>query len=288
MAVKSDYDQESVACCLSNLIDLFTILGEFREHIAIVGGWVPYFICSSDEQHTGSMDIDLVLEFDAISDNTYETILNALKRHGFIQGKQPFIFLKETMTESGIPFKIQIDLLAGEYGGTTGSHRHQTAQDIRARKVRGADLVFQEAVLKTVQGRLPEGSINEVTIKVAGVVPFLVMKGMAIWTRRDQKDAYDIYFIIDHYPAGLDGIVQAFESFKNHGLVIEGLGKIRSKFLSPEHVGPVWVADFLEMNNDEEIARIRRDAYEKVSYVLDHLGIREYEGEWLQNEHRDM
>ena len=32
MAVKGDYDQESVACCLSHLIELFTILGELKGH----------------------------------------------------------------------------------------------------------------------------------------------------------------------------------------------------------------------------------------------------------------
>ena len=64
-----------------------------------------------------------------------------------------------------------------------------------------------------------------------------------------------------------------------HGLVIEGLGKIRGKFLSPEHVSPVWVTEFMEIDDDEEIARVRRDAYEKVCYLLDRLEIGQYEGE---------
>jgi hypothetical protein len=32
-----------------------------------------------------------------------------------------------------------------------------------------------------------------------------------------------------------------------NNLIIEGLEKIRSKFTSIEHVGPKWVADFLEV-----------------------------------------
>ena len=279
MAVRGDYDQESVACCLSHLIELFTILGELKDHVALVGGWVPYFLCGSHELHTGSLDIDLALEFEAIGDDTYDTILSSLKRHGFVQGQQRFRFVKETRTESGTRLEIPVDLLAGEYGGTGRKHRHQRVQDTRARKARGADLVFQHAVVKTVSGRLPDGAINEVTVKVAGVLPFLVMKGMAIWSRKDQKDAYDIYFVISNYPSGLDGIVQTFEPYKNHGLVLEGLGKIRAKFLSPEHVGPVWVTEFMEIDGDEDIARVRRDAYEKVCYLLDRLEIGQYVGE---------
>jgi hypothetical protein len=280
MAVKTDYDQDSVDCCLSHLIQLFTILGEFREHIAIVGGWVPYFLCNNpNEKHTGSVDIDLVLEFDAITDDTYDRILAVLSRHGFVQGKQPFIYAKEAVTDFGVPFEVEVDLLAGEYGGTSEVHRHQRVQDVRARKVRGADLVFRQAVLKTVRGRLPDGALNEVIIKVAGVVPFLVMKGMTIWTRKSQKDAYDICYAVSNYPSGLDSLVKDFEPYKRHGLVTEGLGKIRSKFLSPEHIGPAWVADFMEVEDPDEIARVRRDAYEKVSRLLDQLEIGQYEGQ---------
>ena len=33
---------------------------------------------------------------------------------------------------------------------------------------------------------------------------------------------------------------------------MEGLGKIRSRFATMKHVGPVWVADFMEKSNKEE------------------------------------
>jgi len=280
MAVRDDYDSNSVDCCLSHLIEVFTILGEFRKHIVLVGGWVPFLLYNNPEdQHCGSMDIDLALEFDAITDETYETILNLLQQNGFTQGAQPFIFTKEVTTEAGIPFKVEIDLLAGEYGGTSIGHRHQEVQDIKARKARGADLVFKDTVVKTLEGRLPDGGINEIAVRIAGAVPFLVMKGMALWTRKELKDAYDIYYVVNNYPGGIDDLVKAFEPYIEHGLVIEGLGKIRAKFMSPEHVGPVWVADFQVIRDPEEVERIKRDAYEKISRFLDKLGISKYEEE---------
>lgn len=280
MAVRDDYDKNSVDCCLSHLVEVFTILGEFRKHIALVGGWVPFLLYNNPEdQHCGSMDIDLALEFDAITEEAYETILTLLQRNGFVQGTQPFIFIKETATEAGIPFRVEVDLLAGEYGGTPTGHRHQDVQDIKARKVRGADLVFKDTVVKMLEGRLPGGAINEVAVKIAGAVPFLVMKGMALWTRKELKDAYDIYYVVNNYPGGIDALVKAFEPYRQHGLVIEGLGKLRAKFTSPEHVGPVWVADFQVIRDPEETERVRRDAFEKISTFLDRLGISKFEGE---------
>ncbi len=49
--------------------------------------------------------------------------------------------------------------------------------------------------------------------------------------------------------------------------------------MSPEHVGPVWVADFQVLSDPEEVERIKRDAYEKISRFLDMVSISKYEGE---------
>lgn len=51
-------------------------------------------------------------------------------------------------------------------------------------------------------------------------------------------------------------------------LAQEALVKIAEKFASPGHVGPKHVADFEEINDEEERDRVRRDAYERVSAFL--------------------
>ena len=52
---------------------------------------------------------------------------------------------------------------------------------------------------------------------------------------------------------------------------------MRAKFLSPEHTGPLGVADFLEVTESEERAIVARDAYERVNAMLDGLGIGPWE-----------
>lgn len=42
--MKSDYQKEEVAICLSVLLELMTILGTFRENIVLIGGWTPWFL----------------------------------------------------------------------------------------------------------------------------------------------------------------------------------------------------------------------------------------------------
>jgi hypothetical protein len=277
MVTKIDYDKTEVTLCLSVMVEILTLLGEFREHIVLIGGWVPYFLFDEGKkEHAGSIDIDLAFDFRTISDNTYRTILQLLKSRGFRHGKQPFTFEREVKTEAGI-YTIEVDFLSGEYGGTTKSHRTQKVQDIRARKTRGCELAFEYNVPVKIKNRMLDGAVNEVEVKIAGIVPFLVMKGMALWESYKEKHAYDIYFAILHYPGGIDALLKVFKPLKSNNLIREGLGKIRAKFDAIDKPGPIWVVKFLEIDSLEEQERIQRDVFERVNTFLNGLQIESWQ-----------
>jgi hypothetical protein len=63
------------------------------------------------------------------------------------------------------------------------------------------------------------------------------------------------------------------ELVRLHGLVAEGLRKIREKFLSSDHIGPRSVADFEENTDQGERDLRQRDAFERVRYLLKQLEI---------------
>ena len=286
MVTKYDYNPEEVEASYSAMIELMTALGEYRDNSVLIGGWVPYFLCRKHQkEHVGSLDVDIALDFRRMGDDEYQTILKAIKKRDWREGREPFIYEKTFRLADGRPFTAEINFMAGEYGGRGKSRRHQTIQDIKARKGRGCDLVFEEPESILVEGRMPDGSSNRVRIKVASIVPFLVTKGMALWTRYKEKDAYDIHFCLQHYPEGVDGlVVEAKKHIGNH-LVREGLEKIRAKFLSVDDSGPVWAANFRVTEDDrrdnpaaqEEWEIIRRDAFERVDYLMNALDIHPFE-----------
>jgi hypothetical protein len=279
MVNQSNYQKDDVEACLSVMVELMTLLGEFRDYFVIVGGWVPYFLIGErGEKHTGSLDIDVAVDFRNVPDVTYRTILQLMKNRGYEQNiEQPFIFYRTIKSESGIIMKVQIDLLAAEYGGTGRRHRTQKIQDVRARKARGADLAFQYSSIVKLKRKMPDGAENEVVLKVADVIPFLVMKGMAMWDRYSEKDAYDVYFIIRNYQGGITELAKHFKAHISNSLVREGLGKICAKFSSMDSPGPVWVANFLEIGDEEEKDRVKRDVFERVNTFLAALGIKPFE-----------
>ncbi len=273
MVTKVDYEARAVHAARSVLVELTHLLGAYHEDIVLVGGWVPELLLPSKESpHVGSTDVDLALDHRRIEAEGYETILKLLKTRGYEEGPQQFIFFRKLIVD-GQEITVQVDLLAGEYEGVGKKHRHQKVQDVHARKARGCDLAFEHPVEIKIEGELPEGGKDSVTVRVASIVPFIVMKGMALADRMKEKDAWDIYYCLKNYPGGLDPLVDAFKLFMSHGLVKEGLEKIAEKFASEKHVGPKFVADFEEISDAEERALLERDAFERVEYLLKKLKV---------------
>jgi hypothetical protein len=274
MVTQKDYSAELVKAARSVLLELFHLLGAYWEHIVLVGGWVPEFLLSTqDKHHVGSIDVDLALNHLELRDEGYRSIQSLLFERGYTQGKQPFIFHRKVMV-AGNEIDVQVDLLSGEYEGTGKGHRHQRVQGGLARKTRGCDLAFQNPAVVTVEGELPGGAKDSVQVQVSAIVPFLVMKGMALDDRLKEKDAWDIYYCLLNYPEGLDRIAEEFRPYLENGLVKEGLQKIARHFESEKHVGPRFVADFEEITDTEQREIKERDAYERVNRLLESIGYR--------------
>lgn len=274
MVTKSNYDEVQVEAARSVMLELVRLLGEYRDDIVVVGGWVPTLLIPQDKvRHVGSNDVDLALNHKSVQDPGYKTIRSLLLNQGYQQDEnQPFIFWR-TVKVGAKDIPVEVDLLAGEYEGTGQGRRTQTAQDVRARKAHGCELAFQFAIEIPMEGTLPDGAKDKVSVRIAAMVAFIAMKGMAIATRLKEKDPWDVYYCVKYYPGGPDALASEFAPHIRHGLVREGLQKIAEKFASPDHTGPKAIADFEELTDPEERARIQRDAYERVQYFLQKLGI---------------
>ena len=72
MVTKKDYSAEAVRAAHSVLIELIRLLGEYRDHIVLVGGWVPDLLFGNpNSPHIGSIDVDLALDHRNLKDEGY-------------------------------------------------------------------------------------------------------------------------------------------------------------------------------------------------------------------------
>lgn len=273
MPSRDDYPDDSVQVCLSVLLELFTYLKPYRDHMVLIGGWVPFFLTEeiSDRVHIGSLDVDLALNTNEIPETEYETLLERLEARGYHQAQNsqgeiiPARYVRNVELSNGKMYSVLVDFLAPEYGGTGENHRHQRIQDLLAHKARGSDLVFVHFIEKEIEGQLPGGAENKEKIKIADPAACLIMKAIVFGERRSEKDAYDLYVLCDSF--GVQEMTKQLRPLRENKLLQEALDVLREKFDSPRALGPSSVADFFSVSGDEA-DRLKRRAFELVQAII--------------------
>lgn len=191
-----------------------------------------------------------------------------LLKNGYREHQEKYFSFVKTIEIDGIEYDVDVDILAGMYGGTLSKKRSQHVQGVKALKATGGNFAFDfEAQKVQIEALRPDGAIDVANINVVALVPYLVMKTAAMG-RGKAKDAYDIYFLIKHYHGGIDAIAREFENCADVNIVKEMLEKLSGKFASEKHAGPIDISNFEEILDEEENEMLRRDAYEQVQALI--------------------
>lgn len=262
-----DYSEGQKKAAHRVLVELVNLFSEYRDDIRIVGGWVPDLMFP-DGDHVGSVDVDLLINHLTLKDSGYQTMSKILLENGYMEHPEKYFSFVKPVEIDGEEFIVDVDILAGIYGGTAFKKRSQHVQGVKALKATGGNFAFEFPPQQVkIEAERVDGAIDTAVVNVVAVVPYLIMKTAAMG-RGKAKDAYDIYFIIKHYVGGLDSLAEEFRNVSDRPIVQEMKQKLREKFASEKHAGPKDVADFMDLMDEEESEMIKRDAYEQVNALL--------------------
>lgn len=262
-----DYSEGQKKAAHRVLVELVNIFKEYEDEIRIVGGWVPDLMFPG-EGHIGSVDVDVLINHLTLEDEGYQNMSRILKKNGYMDHPDKYFSFIRTVEVEGIPYDVDVDILAGMYGGTQPKRRSQHVQGLKALKATGGNFAFDFPAQEiNVEAERPDGAMDVAKVNVVAIVPYIIMKTAALG-RGKAKDAYDIYFILKHYRGGVKALAKEFVPVSERNLVVEMKEKLKGKFASELHAGPKDVADFLDIEDEEEIDMVKRDAYEQVQALL--------------------
>lgn len=263
-----DYSEGQREASHRVLIELINLFDEYRDDILLVGGWVPE-VMFPGEGHIGSVDVDILINHIRLKDAGYLTMSRILLRNGYQEHPDKyFSFVKQVKIED-VLYDVDVDILAGMYGGTLRGKRSQHVQGLKALKTTGGDFAFRfEPQRVKIEAKRIDGALDTAKVNVVAVVPFFVMKTAAMG-RGKPKDAYDLYFLVKHYLEGVEGLSKLFTDYRETETILKMKEKLSEKFASPEHAGSVDVANFMNLGNAEETAFIKRDVYELMQALLE-------------------
>jgi hypothetical protein len=271
----SDYDAATTDRCERTLVTLLGDIGPWREHIYLAGGLAPRYIVGrlpeGARPHVGTTDVDLVIGL-ALDEapETYRTLENNLKKSSF-KDQSSFRWMRKVEgVIVVVEFLCETDVV--EPGRIFKPKGEGTGSGLGAFNVRGAQLLTRDFLEREIEGeRLGDGGLSRVTLRVANILPYVVLKILAFQDRHENKDAYDLAFCLFNYGDGPGdaGRVASTSSIAGEPIVAEALDLLGKRFGSVDQDGPAAYAGFLAEPGDEEgPARLRQEAVAVVREFL--------------------
>ena len=276
----NDYDDRTTSAVKSVLVEIGQILGSFEGKFAVIGGAVPWLLLSQAEMpHAGTADVDLALHAEALGDGEYARLVELLQSHGYRQGPALRRFQLARMvaaSDDGPPIDIVVDFLMPR-DAVIARNNPPLVSNFAVQRADGAELALNFYQMVAIDGGMPDGGRNLVSIAVASIPALLAMKGYAIAKREKPKDAYDIYYCVRNYPDGVDGLVTATIPFLNVDAARTGYRHIASKFRTDDDYGPTRVREFVDgspLLGQRTPDQWQQDAFGQVHAWLVGLGLR--------------
>jgi hypothetical protein len=273
----TDYDGETTARCERVLVTLLGDLGPWRERIYLAGGLAPRYLVGQLPEgaraHVGTTDVDLVIGL-ALGDETpetYRTLQNNLEKSGF-ERKEPSFRWDRDVEGVTVVVEFLCETDEVEPGRIFRPKGEFTGSKLGAFNVRGAHLVRDDFIEREIEGeRLDGGGRSKVTVRVANLLPYTVLKILAFQDRHENKDAYDLMFTLLHAEGGPREAGEAAKAsaVADRAQVGEALTLLEERFEDADQDGPNAYAAFLAEPDDEEgKARLRREAVATVREFL--------------------
>ena len=248
---QAGYTSAATELCEQVLLEVFRYLGRYRDHFVLVGGLVPRYLIDHQfappVRHCGSLDVDLAVQTEFDPEVDYRTIAERLQHWGFVRAvnesgrERQHSFVRQLQDGRS----VILDFLTHPYQDDS-QLMQRVQRDLRAIGCAGMGLAFQDPVSMTLTGFLPEHK-GEVTVelRVSNIVPFVVLKALALENRGEPKDAYDLCYALMYYGAGPSAVATAFRPYRDHPSIRPALAVLEDKFGRLDREGVRLYAYFL-------------------------------------------
>jgi hypothetical protein len=258
----SEYPRKQTELVIRACLYVATKLGDLMEELVVVGGLVPTLLIPEKELalgtdiHAGSMDLDIGIALSLLKEKRYEEITKRLRRAEF----EPDFNEEGNLTRQRWKIerqgcgRVTVDfLIAPSLSGDNGGQIQNIEQDFAAVITKGLSLAFQDRREIYLEGTTIFNEKARRKIWVCGPGAFIVLKALAFNSRGENKDAYDLFYMVRNFGQSVDDVYNSLKPIINEKETREALEILRRDFLDHDAVGPSRVAAFIGNVEDEGI-----------------------------------
>ncbi len=232
------------------------------DDLVVVGGIVPSLLIDQaglpegTSAHAGTMDLDVGLTLSLLEEGRYRTLTERLREAGFspdltADGRT----IRQRWRVSGAgSVSVMVDFLIPPSNATDqGGNLRDIEKDFAAIIAPGLKLAFRDRRRVPITGKtiFEEKASREVW--VCGPGAFVVLKALAFLGRGENKDAYDLYYMVRNFGTGVEDVAACLGPLLGDPEARRALEVLSDDFLDHDGIGPRRVAEFVQGGTDDEI-----------------------------------
>jgi hypothetical protein len=256
----SEYRSEQVELVRATCLYVATKLGDMMDDLLIIGGLVPSLIVDQvdllegTDAHVGTMDLDVGLQLALLDEGRYRKLTERLRDAGFEMDKNDDgnpTRQRWAITGSGT---VTVDfLIPPSRDDDRGGKLRDIEPDFAAIIAPGLRCAFRDRKQVTLDGRTLFGEKATRKVWVCDAGAYVVLKALAFDSRGENKDAYDLFYVIRNYGSGIDEVVTRLRPLLDDDEAQKAADVLARDFTDPESVGPRRVAEFIGGGPDDEV-----------------------------------
>ncbi|MCZ2250014.1 MAG: hypothetical protein LC111_14745 [Bacteroidia bacterium] len=256
----SEYGSEQVELVRAMCLYVATKLGDMMDDLLIVGGLVPSLLIDQEQlgedvdPHVGTMDLDVGLQIALLNEGRYRQLTERLRDAGFAMDKNDAGNPTRQRWAIANAKRVTIDfLIQPTLEGDKGGRLRDLEPDFAAIIAPGLRCAFRDRKQVTLKGKTSFGEKATRDIWVSDAGAYVVLKALAFDSRGENKDAYDLFYVVRNYGTGPTDVASKLQPLLDDTDAQHALAILKRDFSEPDAVGPMRVAAFVTGDKDEEL-----------------------------------
>jgi len=115
------------------------------------------------------------------------------------------------------------------------------------------DLAFRNYKTIPLDGETILGEQASREVRVCGPGAFVILKALAFHNRGENKDAYDLFYLLRNFDSGIDAVAAELRPLLDDDIAIKALDMLDEDFATPDSISPKRVAHFLHGDSDADL-----------------------------------
>ncbi len=271
-----EYRSHHVELVRRTCLTLATRLGDLLDEMVIVGGLVPSLLIDQENlpvgtsSHVGTMDLDVGLALALLEQERYHQFSGRLRAAGFAPDRTLDGRLTRQRWRGSGPGSVTVDFLIPPSSDLDQPGRLRDLEpDFAAIIAPGLRLAFQDFRRIRIDGKTILGENASREIRVCGPGAFVILKALAFEGRGENKDAYDLFYVIRNFGDGVSEVAEALIPLMQDAEGLRAMGVLKRDFLDHNALGPRRVAEFIHGRPD---AGTQADVVGFIRMLLDRAG----------------